>query len=75
MDEKIGLRLKKLRKAAGLTQDELSEAAGISQGHISYIERTGDLQAVEHLRNLAAAFHIEVAELCLKLWGDEGKKR
>jgi len=68
MDEKVGLRLRNLRKEAGLTQDELSELSGISQGHISYLEKTGDLQAVEHLRNLAAAFHIDPGKLIGLLW-------
>ena len=52
-----------MRKEACLTQDELSEATGISQGHISYIEKSGDLQSVEHIRNLAAAYNMQPSDL------------
>jgi hypothetical protein len=59
----IGDKLVEMRRAASLTQDELAEATGISQGHISYIEKSGDLQSVEHVRNLAAAYNLEPSEL------------
>ena len=64
---KIGRRLVEMRKAAGLTQDELSEASGISQGHISHIERSGEISSIEHLRGLAAVFNIEPGTLLNQL--------
>jgi transcriptional regulator with XRE-family HTH domain len=64
----IGQKLVQMRKQAGLTQDELSEATGISQGHISYIEKSGDLQSVEHVRNLAAAYNMEPSDLMKVLY-------
>ena len=64
---KIGQRLVEMRKAAGLTQDELSEASGISQGHISHIERSGEISSIEHLRGLAAVFNIEPGTLLNQL--------
>jgi transcriptional regulator with XRE-family HTH domain len=33
------MRLRKERKAAGLTQSELARLAGVTQGHISKLER------------------------------------
>lgn len=67
----IGQKLVQMRKQAGLTQDELSEATGISQGHISYIEKSGDLQSVEHVRNLAAAYNMEPSALIKILYDSE----
>ena len=64
---KIGRKLVEMRKAAGLTQDELSEASGISQGHISHIERSGEISSIEHLRGLAAVFNIEPGTLLNQL--------
>jgi DNA-binding XRE family transcriptional regulator len=64
---KIGRKLVQMRKAAGLTQDELSEASGISQGHISHIERSGEISSIEHLRGLAAVFNIEPGTLLNQL--------
>jgi transcriptional regulator with XRE-family HTH domain len=68
----IGHKLVEMRKEARLTQDELSEVTGISQGHISYIEKSGDLQSVEHVRNLAAAYNMEPSEL-IKILYDKPK--
>lgn len=34
----IGLRLRKARKAAGLSQEKLAEAVGVGTTHISHIE-------------------------------------
>lgn len=64
----IGERLATLRRKAGLTQDELSEWTGISQGHISYLEKTGELSSVEQIRNLGIAFGMEPGELIAHLW-------
>jgi len=64
---KIGRKLVQMRKAAGLTQDELSEASGISQGHISHIERSGEISSIEHLRGLAAVFNMEPGTLLNQL--------
>lgn len=64
----IGQTLVKLRKQAGLTQDELSEWTGISQGHISHLEKTGELTSIEHVRNLADAFGFAPGDLISMLW-------
>jgi transcriptional regulator with XRE-family HTH domain len=64
----IGERLATLRRKAGLTQDEVSEWTGISQGHISYLEKTGELTSLEQIRNLGIAFGMEPAELIAYLW-------
>jgi transcriptional regulator with XRE-family HTH domain len=61
--KQVAAKLVKLRKDAGMTQDELAECAGISQGHISYLEKTGELSSLEHIRNLAAAYNMEPSAL------------
>ena len=47
-------RLKKYRKAAGLTQAELSDKAGISPGTLAYYETTGSVRVAlfDHLIDL-----------------------
>jgi transcriptional regulator with XRE-family HTH domain len=55
-EDKLGVWLKKLRRAAGMTQEELAERAGISARTVSDVER--GLRAVVHgdtARRLAAA--------------------
>ena len=64
----VGATLVRLRKKAGITQDELAEWTGISQGHISHLEKTGELISIEHVRNLADAFGMSPGELMAILW-------
>ena len=55
-DETLGVALKKLRTAAGMTQEELAERAGISARTVSDVER--GLRTFVHgdtARRLAAA--------------------
>ena len=55
-DETLGVALKKLRAAAGMTQEELADRAGISARTVSDVER--GLRRVVHgdtARRLAAA--------------------
>jgi predicted ATPase/transcriptional regulator with XRE-family HTH domain len=55
-EERLGASLKRLRRAAGMTQEELAERAGISARTVSDVER--GLRAVVHgdtARKLAAA--------------------
>jgi transcriptional regulator with XRE-family HTH domain len=55
-EERLGVSLKRLRRAAGMTQEELAERAGISARTVSDVER--GLRAVVHgdtARRLAAA--------------------
>ena len=59
IDQKLGASLKKLRLAAGLTQEELAERAGISARTVSDVER--GLRTVVHhdtARRLAAALEL-----------------
>ena len=59
MDDKLGSSLKRLRLAAGMTQEELAERAGISARTVSDVER--GLRTVVHhdtARRLASALEL-----------------
>lgn len=59
----IGLNVRRLRKAAGLTQAELSEAAEIADATLSRIERGRLIPSVELADRLATALRVSVDEL------------
>ncbi|MBN9079821.1 MAG: hypothetical protein BGN87_13285 [Rhizobiales bacterium 65-79] len=59
----IAIRLKAVRKARGLTQNELAERTERSVDAISNIERGKGLPSVETLDVLAKALEIPIAEL------------
>ena len=60
----IGAKVRALRTARGLTQDELAQAASVPQGNISRLER-GDVQdvLVSTLLDLAKALDVDVMTL------------
>ena len=60
----IGAKVRALRTARGLTQDELAEAASVPQGNISRLER-GDVRdvLVSTLLDLAKALHVDAMTL------------
>ena len=59
----VGLRVRLLRTAERLTQDQLAELSGVSRGTVGSIER-GDHPAGLHCYwALAAAFGIAMSEL------------
>lgn len=66
MDElrrNFGLRLKFLRRRAGLTQEQLAETADISVDFLSLVERGINAPSFENLEKLAKALGVEVREL------------
>jgi XRE family transcriptional regulator, master regulator for biofilm formation len=57
-------RIKKLRKASGLTQVELATKAGITQVYVSSLESGArENPSLDILRRLAKALKTDVAEL------------
>jgi len=60
----IGTQIRALRKARGVTQDELAQAASVPQGNISRLER-GDVHdvLVSTLLDLAKALHVDAMTL------------
>jgi transcriptional regulator with XRE-family HTH domain len=59
----LGARLKELRKAAGLSQEELSVKIGIEAKYLSRIETAGCYPSVLVLEKVAEALEIEMLEL------------
>lgn len=63
LKEKFGLRLQKIRKSKGLTQEKLAEKIGVDTPHISNIERGKYFVTAETLENIATALEIDVRDL------------
>ena len=59
----IAARLRALRKAAGLTQEQLAEKAGIGPEHLSKIETARRFPSIETLISVASALNAEPADL------------
>ena len=62
----IDIRLRELRKAAGLTQEELAERAGIDQGDISRMESEVSGFTLGVLDRLCEALGCEVGDLIVR---------
>ena len=60
---RLGDRLRVLREARGLTQEELGEKAGITWHFVSSIERARKGATTETLAKLAAALDVTLSEL------------
>lgn len=59
----IGLRIKQLRRARELSQEELSEKVGISSKYLSSIERGKENPTLDTFIRLALALNVEISEL------------
>jgi transcriptional regulator with XRE-family HTH domain len=62
-DPSFGRRLRSLRAAKGLSQEELANAAGLHRTHISLIERDRRSVRLETIERLAKALRIDPSEL------------
>lgn len=60
--ELLGARIKEMRKAKGLTQDQLSEIVGIDPKHLSRIEVGRNYPSLDALKRMAAALHVEIRD-------------
>lgn len=61
--ERLGSRIKELRKIRKLTQDKLAEAVGIEQKHLSRIEVGKSYPSLDTLEKIAVALNMEIMEL------------
>jgi transcriptional regulator with XRE-family HTH domain len=61
--KQVGARLRELRLARGLTQEQLGERAGLSYKFIGEVERGIGNPTLDSLANLAAALEVQVVEL------------
>lgn len=59
----IGQRIRKIRKAHGLSQDALAERAGISTTHLSHIETGNTKLSLPVFVDLAAALEVRTDDL------------
>lgn len=59
----IGQRIRKIRKAQNLSQDELAEKVGISTTHMSHIETGNTKLSLPVFVNLASALDVRTDEL------------
>lgn len=60
---KIGQKIRKIRKAHGLSQEELAEKAGISTTHMSHIETGNTKLSLPVFVDIAAALEVRVDDL------------
>ncbi len=60
---KLGKRIATLRRAAGMTQEQLAEKVGYSVEFVSLIERGINAPSVEGCDRIAKAFGIRLANL------------
>ena len=66
---RVGARLKQLRQARKLTQEQLAEAAGLSYKFVGEIERGVGNPTLSTLESLATALQVTVPDLLV----DEGR--
>jgi len=59
----LGKRIRELRKARKMTQEELAERIGIGTPNISYFETGKFSPAIETLQKIAQVLDVEVYEL------------
>lgn len=55
---KLGVKIRALRKAAGLTQEQLAEAADVSTNFIGYVERGQRALSIKTLDRIARALGV-----------------
>ena len=58
-----GKNLKRERKRAGITMDELAEQAGVTQAQISFYERNINKPSIEKLEAIAHALNVPISNL------------
>lgn len=68
----IGQRIRKVRKARGLSQEKLAEKIGISTTHMSHIETANTKMSLSTFSELAAVLEVRTDEL---LYGDRTEDR
>jgi transcriptional regulator with XRE-family HTH domain len=56
--ELLGARIKKFRKASGLSQEQLAELVGIEQKHVSRLELGKNAPTIDRLEKIAAALNV-----------------
>ena len=60
---KLGVRIRTLRKAAGLTQEQLAEVAAVSVNFMGYVERGQRAPSIKTLEQIAQALNVRPKDL------------
>ncbi|BAU27226.1 DNA-binding XRE family transcriptional regulator [Aneurinibacillus soli] len=63
LPERVGNRIRELRKAKGWTQEQLAEAASLHYSYIGGVERGGRNISLETLDKIATALQVPALEL------------
>lgn len=63
ISERLGERIRSLREAAGLSQEELAAASGVSRVHLSSLERGAKEASVSTCARIAKALRVPLAKL------------
>ena len=63
LPKSLGKRIQKLRKNAGITQEELSERVGISRAYMGFIEQGRYSASLEVLEKLAKVLRVKMSDL------------
>jgi len=59
----LAINLRRLRKEAGVSQEELADRAEIDRTYISALEREVYAASIDVLERLAKALHVDAADL------------
>jgi transcriptional regulator with XRE-family HTH domain len=70
---KLGVKIRILRKAAGLTQEQLAEAADVSVNFMGYVERGQRAPSIQTLERIAQALNVAPKAL-FDFSEDEGRE-
>lgn len=63
VNDLLGLRIRELRRRAGLTQEQLAELLGIDQKHMSRIELGKSYPSLDRLEKIASTVNIPLPGL------------
>ena len=61
--KELGSRIRKSRKAAGVTQEKLGELCSLSAAHIGHIERGSRIPSLETLYKISLSLGVSIDEL------------
>lgn len=64
---KMGMRIRQVRKAKGLSQNELAKKCGISMSFLGHIERGSRVMSMETFVSICSVLDVGADEL---LWGE-----
>lgn len=63
MEIQVGRRIRELRKARGMTQQQLAERSGLNEKYLGVVERTGENLTLRSIQRIAKALSVPIANL------------